>query len=81
MALQYCVLHGIGVVANALTVGEKGTDFDHFVVDLVSFVQDEENYLEARPSARMIWSEVDPRSQRLEIYIWIICLGIWWSYM
>jgi hypothetical protein len=24
MALQYCVLHGIGVVANALTVGEKG---------------------------------------------------------
>jgi hypothetical protein len=69
LTLQYCVLHGIGAVANALTVGEKGTDFDHFVVDVASFVQNEENYPEARPSARMIWSEVDPRSQRLEIYI------------
>ena len=69
LTLEYCVLHGIGAVANALTVGEKGADFDHFVVDVASFMQNEENYLEARPSARMIWSEVDPRSQRLEIYI------------
>ena len=70
LTLEYCVLHGIGAVANALTVGESGADFDHFVVDLASFTQNEENYPEARPSARMIWSEVDPRSQRLEIYIW-----------
>ena len=70
LTLEYCVLHGIGAVANALTVGETGTDFDHFVVDLTSFMQNEENYPEPRPSARMIWSEVDPRSQRLEIYIW-----------
>jgi hypothetical protein len=69
LTLQYCVLHGIGAVANALTVGEKGEDFDHFVVNLASFMQSEENYLEARPSATMTWSEVDPRSQRLEIYI------------
>lgn len=69
LTLQYCVLHGIGAVANALTVGEKGADFDHFVVDLASFMQKEQSYLEARPSARMIWSEVDPRSQRLEIYV------------
>jgi hypothetical protein len=69
LTLEYCVLHGIGAVANALTIGEKGADFDHFVVDLASFMRSEENYLEARPSARMIWSEVDPRSQRLEIYI------------
>jgi hypothetical protein len=69
LTLQYCVLHGIGAVANALTVGEKGEDFDQFVVDLASFMQNEENYLETRPSARMTWSEVDPRSQRLEIYI------------
>jgi hypothetical protein len=70
LTLQYCVLHGIGAVANALTVGEKGADFDHFVVDLASSMQnEEENYLEARSSARMIWSEVDPRSQRLEVYI------------
>ena len=69
LTLEYCVLHGVGAVTNALTVGEKGTDFDHFVVDVASFMQNEENYPEARPSARMIWSEVDPRSQRLEIYI------------
>ena len=69
LTLEYCVLHGVGAVANALTVGEKGTDFDHFVVDLASFMQNEENKLEARPSARMIWSEADPRSPRLEIYI------------
>ena len=69
LTLEYCVLRGIGAVANALTVGEKGPDFDHFVVDVASFMQNEQNYLEARPSARMVWSEVDPRSQRLEIYI------------
>ena len=69
LTLEYCVLHGVGAVANALTVGEKGTDFDHFVVDLASFMQNEENNLEAGPSARMIWSEADPRSPRLEIYI------------
>jgi hypothetical protein len=57
LTLEYCVLRGIGAVANALTVGEKGTDFDHFVVDLASFMQSEENYLEARPSARMTWSD------------------------
>ena len=39
------------------------------MVDVASFMQNEQNYLEARPSARMVWSEVDPRSQRLEIYI------------
>jgi hypothetical protein len=69
LILQYCVLHGIGAVANALTVGAKGTDFDHFVVDVASFTQNEENYLEARQSTRMFWSEADPRSPRLEIYI------------
>jgi hypothetical protein len=62
-------LHGIGAVANALTVGAKGTDFDHFVVDVASFTQNEENYLEAHQSTRMFWSEAGPRSPRLEIYI------------
>jgi hypothetical protein len=69
LTLQYCVLHGIGAVTNALTVGERGTDFDHFVVDVASLMQNEEHYLEARPSARMIWSEADPRAPRLEIFI------------
>jgi hypothetical protein len=67
--LEYCVLHGVGAVANALAVGENGTDFDHFVVDLASFMQNEEKNLEERPSARMIWTEADPRSPHLEIYI------------
>jgi hypothetical protein len=67
LTLQYCVLHGVGAVANALTVGGKGIDFDHFVVDVASFTHNEENYLEACPSARMMWSD-DPRP-RLEIYI------------
>ena len=70
LTLEYCVLQGVGAVENALTVGEKGTDFDHFLVDLASFIENEESYPEARPSARMIWSEADPRSPRLEIYIW-----------
>jgi hypothetical protein len=69
LTLEYCVLHGIGAVANALTVGETATHFDHFVVDVASFMQNEENYLEPRQSARMFWSEADPSSPRLEIYI------------
>jgi hypothetical protein len=69
LTLHYCVLRGIGAVANALTVGERGADFDHFVVDVASLMQNEEHYREARPSARMIWSEADPRSPRLEIFI------------
>jgi hypothetical protein len=39
------------------------------VVDVASLMHNEENYLEARPSARMMWSEADPRPPRLEIYI------------
>jgi hypothetical protein len=62
-------LHGIGAVANALTVGAKRTDFDHFVVDVASFTQNEENYLEAHQSTSLLWSEAGPRSPRLEIYI------------
>jgi hypothetical protein len=66
---EYCVLHGVGAVANALTVGEKGIDFDHFVVDVASFTHIDENHLKARASAKMMWSEADPRLPRLEIYI------------
>jgi hypothetical protein len=71
LVLQDCVLHGIGAVANALTVGEKWTDFDHFRVDIAGFMQseDDDTFLESRPSAKMIWSEVEPRQPRLEIYI------------
>ena len=70
-SLQYCVLRGIGTAENVVTVGEKGTDFDHFAVDVAPFVQTEENSPtpELHRSAKMIWSEVDPSSARLEIYI------------
>lgn len=69
--MQYCVLHGIGTVGNALTVGDQGTDFDHFVVDVASVAQSDDHLLaaESRPSAKMIWSEADPRSPKLEIFI------------
>ena len=52
-SLQYSVLHGVGTVANALSVGEMATIFDRFQVDV----------------AAMIWNEVDVRSPRLEIYL------------
>jgi hypothetical protein len=69
--LQYCLLHGIGEVANALTIGEAGADFDHFVVDIasLSYADDHHSDLEPRPSAKMIWSELEPRRPRLEMYI------------
>jgi hypothetical protein len=37
-ALQYSVLHGVGTVGNALSVGDMGTIFDHFQVDVAVLV-------------------------------------------
>src|SRR4029077_7306601 len=70
-ALQYSVLHGVGTVGNALSVGDMGTIFDHFQVDVTALVQTEDNFglPELHRSARMIWNEVDARSPRLEIYV------------
>ena len=69
-SLQYCVLHGAGTVANALSVGEKGTTFHSFEVDVAALVQTDESSLADRHrSARMIWNEVDVRSPQLEIYV------------
>jgi hypothetical protein len=69
LAVEHCVLRGVGAVANALTVGEKGTDFDHFMVDVAPLTQNGATFPEARPSAKMIWNDADPRSPWLEIYI------------
>jgi hypothetical protein len=71
LILQYCVLHGVGTVANALTVGEQRTDIDRFAVSVTTFAQTEESesIFQRHRRARMIWSEVDPRAPRLEIYI------------
>jgi hypothetical protein len=70
-SLQYSVLHGVGTVANALSVGDVATIFDRFQVDVAALVQTEDNFglPELHRSARMVWSEVDARSPRLEIYV------------
>jgi hypothetical protein len=69
--LQYSVLHGVGTVANALSVGDVATIFDRFQVDVAALVQTEDSFglPELHRSARMVWSEVDARSPRLEIYV------------
>ena len=69
--LQYSVLHGVGTVANALSVGDMATNFaDRFHVDVAALVQTEDNIglPELHRSARMIWNEVNVPSPRLEIY-------------
>jgi hypothetical protein len=70
-SLQYSVLHGVGTVANALSVGGIATTFDRFQVDVAALVQNEDNFglPQLYRSARMIWNEVDARSPRLEIYV------------
>ena len=69
-SLQYSVLHGVRTVANALSVGDVAI-FDHFQVDVAALVQTEDNFgvPELHRSARIVWSEVDARSPRLEIYV------------
>jgi hypothetical protein len=70
-SLQYSVLHGVGTVANALSVGERGITFHRFEVAVAALLQTDENYPvpDRHRSARMIWNEVDVRSPRLEIYV------------
>ncbi len=70
-ALQYCILHGVGTVANALSVGEKGTTFHRFEVGVAALVQPEESvdFSDFNRSARMTWNEVNVHSPHLEIYV------------
>ena len=70
-SVQYSVLHGVGTVANALSVGDKAATFDRFKVDVAALAPiDEESGLpEAHRSARMIWNEMDFRSPRLQIHV------------
>jgi hypothetical protein len=70
-SLQYSVLHGVGTVANALSVGDLATIFDRFQVDVAALVQTEDNFglPELHRSARMIWNEVNFPSPLLEIYV------------
>jgi hypothetical protein len=68
---QYSVLHGVGTVANALSVGDRAKTFDRFAVNVAAFAESDENFAppERHRSARMIWNEVDVRSPRLEIHV------------
>ena len=70
-SLQHSILHGVGTVANALSVGDAATIFDRFQVDVAALVQTEDSFglPELHRSARMIWNEVDAHSPRLEIYV------------
>src|SRR5580704_10599812 len=70
-SLEYSVMNGVGTVANALSVGDSGTSFNRFEVDVAAFLQTDENFApyELHRSAKMIWNDVDVNSPRLEIYV------------
>jgi len=68
---RYSILHGVGTVANALSISDRAKTFDRFAVDVAAFAQSDEKFAPAEPhrSARMIWNEVDVRAPRLEIHV------------
>jgi hypothetical protein len=68
---QCPILHGVGTVANALSVGATGTTFHFFEVAVAALVQTDDNYLipDQHRSAEMIWNELDVRSPRLVIHV------------
>jgi hypothetical protein len=68
-SLQYSILHGVGTVANALSVGDRAKTFDRFAVDVAEFVETDESFSDHHRSAKMIWNEVDVRSPRLQIHV------------
>ncbi|HEY6518680.1 MAG TPA: hypothetical protein VIZ19_04840 [Roseiarcus sp.] len=70
-SLQYSILNGVGVVENALSVGNSDTTFNQFEVDVAAFVQTDETFdaAELNRSAKMIWNDVDVEAPRLEIYV------------
>jgi hypothetical protein len=69
--LQYSILNGVGIVENALTVGNSDTTFNQFEVDVAAFVQTDETFeaAEVNRSAKMIWNDLDVEAPRLEIYV------------
>ena len=68
---EYCVLHGVGAVANALTIGNEGLDFDRFFVEISGYFESEglASSHDLRPPARMVWNKVEDRSPQLDIFI------------
>ena len=74
LSLEYCVLEGIGAVANALTVGQEPADVHQFVVHIAGYTEDEEDNpsFGLRPTAKMVWKNLNEHSLRSDIYISII---------
>jgi hypothetical protein len=70
-SLRYSILNGVGIVENALSVGNSDTTFNRFEVDVAAFVQTDETFeaAELNRSAKMIWNDVDVEAPRLEIYV------------
>ncbi len=70
-SFEYSVLNGVGTVANALSVGDSGTSFNRFEVDVAAFLQTDEYFepYELHRSAKMIWNDVDLDFPRLEICV------------
>jgi hypothetical protein len=70
-ALQYSTLHGVGTVANALSVGDSAATFTRFEVDVAAFIHTDENFepSELNRSAKMLWNDIDAYAPRLEIYV------------
>jgi hypothetical protein len=70
-SLQYSILNGVGIVENALSVGNSDATFNEFEVDVAAFVQTDETFeaAELNRSAKMIWNDVDVEAPRLEIYV------------
>ncbi len=68
---QYSVLHGVGAVANALSVGDAAKSFDRFKVDVSALetTEDELGLPEMHRSARMVWNEVEVYLPRLQIRV------------
>lgn len=69
--LEYSVLHGVGTVANALSVGNTAKHFDRFRVDVTALVTTDEDFgfPDLHRSARMVWNEVDVYAPRLQIHV------------
>src|SRR5579871_3726104 len=70
---DFCVLEGLGEVANALTVTQHGIDFDRFIVDISGEASEEDetgaSEVSSRQPSRMIWNKTSDEAPRLDVYI------------
>jgi len=67
LPLEYCVLEGVGAAASSLRVGQEGEGVDRFIVEIAGYIDDEENLLTLRRSAKMVWNKTNDHSPRMDI--------------